>query len=63
VDQAVMVDFLPVVERVGEVDRVILVPARYSREGVAGAAQVEKAAGGALAVWVGPVRMAAKAAA
>ena len=37
--------FLPVVERVGEVDRVILVPARYSREGVAGAAQVEKAAG------------------
>ena len=55
--------FLPVVERVGEVDRVILVPARYSREGVAGAAQVEKAAGGALAVWVGPVRMEAKAAA
>ena len=60
--KAAMVDFLPAVERVDQVDRVILAPARYSREGVAGAAQVEKAARGVLAVWVGPVRMAAKAA-
>jgi hypothetical protein len=44
VDQAAMVDFLPVVERVDQVDRVILAPARYSRDGVAGEAQVEKVA-------------------
>ena len=59
--QAAMVDFLPVVERVDEVDRVILAPAQPSREGVAEAARVEKAARGVLAVWVGPVLTAAKA--
>src|SRR5215216_3485198 len=62
VDQEAMVDFLPVVERVDQVDRVILAPARYSREGVAGVAQVEKVARGVQGVWAGPVRTAAKAA-
>jgi hypothetical protein len=62
VDQAAMVDFLLVVERVDQVDRVIVVPARYSREGVAGAAKVEQAATGEWAAKVGLVRTAAKAA-
>ena|GEM_PF-4603629 len=62
VDQAAMVDFLPVVERVDEVDRVLPASAHYSPEGVAAAAQVEKAARGELGEWVGPVRTAAKAA-
>ena len=62
VAQAVMVDFLLVVERVDQVGRVIVATARYSLEGVAGAATVEKAARGLLGVMVGPVRTAAKAA-
>ena len=62
VAKAAMVDFPRVVDRVDQVDRVTLAPARYSREGVAGEAQGEKAARGVLAVWVGPVRTAAEAA-
>jgi hypothetical protein len=57
-----MVGFLPAVERVDQVDRVIVAPARYSREGVAGAAKVEKVATGEWAARVDPVRTAAKAA-
>ena len=62
VDQAAMVDFPPVVERVDQVDRVIVASVRYNREGVAGAAKVEKAATGEWAALVGLVRTAAKAA-
>lgn len=62
VDQAVLVDFLPVVEGVDQVVRVLPAPAQYSREEVAGEAQVEKAAGEVQEAWVGPVRTAAKAA-
>ena len=62
VDQAAMEDFLPAVARVDQVDRVLLATARYSREGVAGAAQGEGAVKGVLAVTVGLVPTAAKAA-
>ena len=62
VEQAAMEDFLPAVARVDQVDRVILAPARYSQEKVAGAAPGEEAAREVLAVRAGPVRTAAKAA-
>ena len=62
VDEAAMAEFLPVVERVEKVDPVLLAPARNSRQGAAGAARADKAAGEGEAEMVGLVLTAARAA-
>jgi hypothetical protein len=62
VDQVAMVDFLPAAEGADLVGLVILAPASFSRAGVAGVVQADRAAKAALVVRAGLVRTVAKAA-